>query len=664
MRCALPLLFSAIIAITALAQTRPPGSISFNAPNAVHSMDGSNTIYSSIQITNGQITALSNQPVNGATALPPGAAVYPGFIDSHSHAFSLLTAQSVDSNGKPNWISLANVNVMLLPPCKKATPGSTTCFTPVTSQTTVNSLLSATPNAAGWVLGWNYEPSRLACPSSGAGAYGFLCPSNFTNQNQLTVSAQLDKLQPTAPLLVLSESGHIVYVNSAALKQLNICGVNGNGAGCHAAVNNPSVETSLAATGQLDEDLAIYAISFAEDVLANNYAGGPCGKKNPTCQAKLLDFFSKQIRSSLSLYSQLGYTTVQEGAAPMGLIQLYMDTAKSMALSKTYLPVTMAFLEYDGTTAANFSTSVTNAANMRTLITSGGYDMFVAGMKAYSDGSNQGYTGDMTAPVKYMNLNQPFTNPAIFPQPYDGLADYGTTALTTAVQAAHAPSGNFPLWVHTNGNQAQANVLGVLEANTKPPLRDVVVHFTTPTLAQVQSLTAAAQSIGVTFLANDFYYYYQPLCEQVLGGVATQNLYPAQWAQQNKIQWSLHSDASITPPSPLFGMWVATNRSYQQNSWLPILNTKMCSSISSQNITLLQAMGAYTSQAAWLYNRETKIGSLQNGFNGDLVVLSSDPLAPNANLSYIFVLYTIHNGNIVYPASGTGWAKSGPVWPN
>jgi hypothetical protein len=35
---------------------------------------------------------------------------------------------------------------------------------------------------------------------------------------------------------------------------------------------------------------------------------------------------------------------------------------------------------------------------------------------------------------------------------------------------------------------------------------------------------------------------------------------------------------------------------------------------------------------------------VQNGFNGDLVVLSADPLAAGANLSQIFVLYTIHNG--------------------
>jgi hypothetical protein len=49
--------------------------------------------------------------------------------------------------------------------------------------------------------------------------------------------------------------------------------------------------------------------------------------------------------------------------------------------------------------------------------------------------------------------------------------------------------------------------------------------------------------------------------------------------------------------------------------------------------------------------------------NGDLVVLSANPLDPNADLSQIYVLYTIHNGNIVYPAPG-GAAATKPVWPN
>jgi predicted amidohydrolase YtcJ len=88
--------------------------------------------------------------------------------------------------------------------------------------------------------------------------------------------------------------------------------------------------------------------------------------------------------------------------------------------------------------------------------------------------------------------------------------------------------------------------------------------------------------------------------------------------------------------------------------------------VATQTISRAQAVQAYTSNAAWLYNRDTTvngrpgIGSLRNGFAGDLVVLSADPLNPKTDLSTVAVLYTIHNGNIVYRASG----NAPPVWPD
>jgi predicted amidohydrolase YtcJ len=117
-------------------------------------------------------------------------------------------------------------------------------------------------------------------------------------------------------------------------------------------------------------------------------------------------------------------------------------------------------------------------------------------------------------------------------------------------------------------------------------------------------------------------------------------------------------------------MWVASTRNYQQHNWLPELSSACQSAVkSSQKITRLEAMRAYTSEAAWLYNRDTTVGtlpalgSLQVGNAGDLVVLSADPLAKGAVPSTIYVLYTIHNGNVVYPASGTGPATTHSVWP-
>jgi hypothetical protein len=294
--------------------------------------------------------------------------------------------------------------------------------------------------------------------------------------------------------------------------------------------------------------------------------------------------------------------------------------------------------------------------------------MFLAGMKIYADGSTQGFTGDMSSPVHYLQLRKAFTDPNIFPQPYDGLPDYDQTGVTQAAKLAHGAPTPLPVWVHSNGNQAQTNVVNALLAARNGSVRDVVVHFALPTLKQVSE--AASNNIGATFLVNDFYYYYQPLCEQVLGTTYTANVYPTKWASEAKLHYGLHSDASVTPPTPLFGIWLASGRSYQQASWLPQLSTACAGALTtavSQSDSRYEAIAAYTSEAAWLYNRETTIGRLKTGYNGDLVILSADPFAQNADLSKIFVLYSVHNGNIVYPVSDETYppppATSGPIWP-
>ena len=654
----------------AIAQTetvpvkQAPGSITINATSAIHSMDATDTIYSSIQISNGNISALSNQPASTATiTLPKGAAVYPGFIDSHSHAVSLSLAKALDAKSHPYWISLANVNVMLLPSCTTPTLGSISCFTPVTNQGQVNSLLSsAQPNAAGWILGWNYEPSRMSCQASGKLTFGPQCP-NFEDQSKQTALQQLDALQSNYPMMVTSESGHIVYVNTKALLQLGICHSTAD-MNCYMPTINPEQEMKLANTGQLDEDIALYAIGHVDSILANNYAGFPNVSKE-----KVMEFFGAQIKDSLDVYSQLGYTTVQEGAAGATVIAMYMATASALASQKHYLPVTMAFLEFDDKTAQEFSSTGQMATGLQQLMTLGQYDMFIAGLKVYSDGSNQGYTGYMASPgATYVNQSPPFTDKSIFhKQPYNGLPDFNGPQVAQALSVAH--KSGFPLWVHANGNKAQTEVLDAFATDPNTKYRDVIVHFSMPTKQQVQSVPA--NRIGVTFLMNNFYYYYQTLCEQILEPSATTDLYPTLWAKESKLHYGLHSDTTVTPPSPLFSVWIATTREYQKASWLPPLSSScQASQKRSQLISRMDALRAYTSEAAWLYGREATvgkqpgIGSLQQGFAGDLVVFSADPLLPSTDLSKVYVMYTIHNGNIVYPTSGNGPATTPPIWPN
>ncbi len=250
-------------------------------PPMINSMDPKASKYSYLQIANGLITSFDKPAVNPATiiTLPAGAVVYPGFIDSHSHAISMMTPTMKDLEGNPFWINLASVNVMLQPPCPKGQQSSTTCFTPIKTQGMVDSLIKgASKNAAGWVAGWNYEPARLSCKVNGMAAYGFAC-KNFENQSKKPVRKQLDELQPTLPVLITSESGHIAYVNTTALSDLNICpemtlqpppksSSKSAAPSCYRPTVNPEEETKLARTGQLDEDVAIYALTYLEGKMA------------------------------------------------------------------------------------------------------------------------------------------------------------------------------------------------------------------------------------------------------------------------------------------------------------------------------------------------------------------------------------------------------------
>ena len=640
------------------APRRLPGSIAFSNAK-VYSMDGSNTRYQSILITDGKIAKLTNDPIESSTPLPPNATIFPGFIDSHSHAISLLSARVKDRAGKPYWKNLGNVNVMLLPPCGNSTPdGSVDCFGPVTTQADVERIIrAAQPNAAGWILGWNYEPSRMTCTVTTEGVvmtkYGFDCP-NFENQTVKTARQQLDDIRADVPMLIATEAGHIAYVNTPALEALNICGVSNDENCAFTPIQNVATETALAKTGQLDEDIALYAIEHAMSAIARNYAGDS--------SADQMEFMAQQIRASLDLYSQLGYTTVQEGAAGTNLILTYINMAMDQEP-----PVRMALLAYDNTSPpAKFPDSAFGAYSFNKVLRGLGLDMFIAGMKAYADGSTQGWTGYMQA-GQYQNPKKAFTDSKIFPQqPYRGLPDYNKNALVMAASVAN--NLDLPLWVHTNGTAAQSDVLGAIKC-TKPDQgdcpRNVIVHFAMPTQTQVQ---AVPTNVGATFLANDFYYYYQPLCEQIVGTANSTDLYPAKWAADQKIPFGLHSDASVTPPSPLFSVWVASERP-QQNPWSTALSGACAQQQLNQRISRLDALRAYTNNAAWLYSRDTTkgntpgLGSLQPGFAGDLVVLSDDPLDVTKDLSKIYVLYTIKDGNIVYPKTGTGWATSGPPWP-
>ncbi len=575
-----------------------------------------------------------------------GAAILPGFIDPHSH----LIGYAFFSDTK-FWTDVSSVNLYFKPP-----PADARCTTPTNPQLcfipvqTEDDVLARIVSQAAIVRGSafavvnaaNYDPGRLGHSAECSGPItnvGYQCP-NLEDGN---ARSYLDAAVPDLPVFVTSESGHINYVNTLALTELNICGTDvANPATCVTPTTNPSQEEALAQLGQLDEDLSFVSTGFFE---------GQILKFSPAGVAT-------DIKQAVSLYAQHGYTLNQEGAADLFEVNLYLGAIKA----DPAFPLTAAMLMYDSS-SADFSDTVAMAQQAQLLV-NGNSDIFVAALKSFADGSTQAYTAYLAEP--YFEVFAPFTS-SIFSQPYMGLPDVAKAAMEARAVVAH--QAGYPLVVHQNGDQAITDTVNALqEAQTlfpAPALRDLVLHA--PLISAANLATVKSLNDPISFLIADLYYWGLSVCQQVLGpqlATETYALYPAADAEKMGLRVTLHSDTPVSPPDPLFEIWVAKTRSVQQPLWYPNLNATQCPAVMNLNeaITIQQGLEAFTTNAAWQYGLEKQVGTIARGFTADLVFLSADPLAMESNrdgLQSIRVLGTVHHGQFLSNPD----ASQPPIWP-
>jgi predicted amidohydrolase YtcJ len=629
-------------------------AIYYNAK--VETMDGAGSTASAVAVAGKQIFAVGSksgvfayQGPNTQLTNLNGAAILPGFIDPHSH----MSAVGIFGD-TAHWIDVGSVNVLLKPPCPPGGANPQICFVPVRNEDEVLARIQAQLNAATSsstpILAFNYDPSRLgAGKGCKDGAIGFECPNLENGQARKTLDnlTYLDPQNPN-PVMVTSESGHVNFVNSSALQQLNICGVGststgagpivsapGANSGCYQPTTNPTFEKALARDGQLDEDLSFYSTAKLEGKVV-----------------KASDLI-KLIVQAAEFYAQRGYTLAQEGAASPSQLDLYQILTRDPKF-----PVTVAAVVYDATTN-DFGQTVDAAVTNRKLAADDP-NLIIAAVKSFADGSTQEYTAALKQP--YYRVFPPFTRPP-FPQPYTGRPDLIEIALGQRIVLAH--QAGFPIMIHQNGDRAIArSVRALRSAQTvlpTPDLRDIVLHAP---LIDDQELTAA-YTLGdtVSFLAENVYYWGQPLCQLVLGPEVSERIYPAASAVAAGLHVTLHSDTTVTPPDPLFAIWVANTRETQQMPWYA--TDPNCPHVlgKSESISIEQGVRAFTIDAAWQYGLDKQMGSVEVGKLANLVFLSDDPLTMENNpdnLSTVRVLATVHQGK--YQPNPN--ASQPPIWPN
>jgi predicted amidohydrolase YtcJ len=372
--------------------------------------------------------------------------------------------------------------------------------------------------------------------------------------------------------------------------------------------------------------------------------------------------------NAVATYQQHGYTFIQEGLAGPGELGAY----EVVTLAPDF-PVTAAMVVGDLSTP-DFSQTITEAlqAKDRTKLNR---NMTIAAVKTFADGSTQGYTAFLNR--AYKDVFPPFTNPP-FPQPYKGLPDLpevssdpsaAKTNLAAFInsRAVTAHAAGFPLVVHQNGDAANDGSFDGLQQARKivrpRQLRDLVLHA--PLISNAELSQAVELNATVSFLSANIYYYGLMLCDQVLGRRAL-SLYPAKSAFETPgLHVTIHPDSPVTPPYPLFSIWVAKTRKAQQPSWYPNINPQRCPVVlgTDEAISIRRGIQAYTVNAAWQYGMETDLGTVEAGKTADLVILSENPLDMELDpdrLKTIRVLGTIRHGTFFANPN----ADQTPIWPD
>jgi hypothetical protein len=196
-----------------------------------------------------------------------------------------------------------------------------------------------------------------------------------------------------------------------------------------------------------------------------------------------------------------------------------------------------------------------------------------------------------------------------------GHANYSREQLVEIVEA-YFPLG-WQMACHVQGDKGVDTVLDVYEeALKKHPRPDHRLRLEHVGAISDEQLQRAAD-LGVTcsIFVDQIHYWGDIIVDGLFGAEHGSRWMPCGSAVKTGMRISLHNDPPVTPEEPLRNISVAATRTAPSGRVLG----------PDQVLTVEQAIRAQTIDAAWQLFSDDVIGSLEVGKYADLVVLSADP---------------------------------------
>lgn len=246
-------------------------------------------------------------------------------------------------------------------------------------------------------------------------------------------------------------------------------------------------------------------------------------------------------------------------------------------------------------------------------------------VKLVVDGSIQGFTARLRWPGYHNGAP-------------NGLWYIAPEELPSIVAAYH--NAGIQLHIHTNGDEATEVALDAVEAaqiaKPRPDHRHTLQHCQMADAAQFKRMKSLGMCVNL--FSNHIYYWGDSHYELTMGPERANRLDATGTALRVGVPFAIHSDAPVTPLSPLFTAWCAVNR---------VSSSGRVLGKETEALTVEQALAAITINAAYTLKLDHIVGSIEAGKYADFAVLDEDPLevAPE-KLKDIAIWGTVVGGHV------------------
>ncbi|MDO5629625.1 MAG: amidohydrolase [Mobilicoccus sp.] len=317
-------------------------------------------------------------------------------------------------------------------------------------------------------------------------------------------------------------------------------------------------------------------------------------------------------------FAAWGVTTVHDMSAGPDQLRRYARLARDGDLTLRLRPWLWAVTQMgmpgmlDEALAAGLTTGL------------GGDDVAIQGIKFVLDGAGSGRTAALSCPYHDTDGT--------------GILYLDDDHLTEML--GRALDGGFRLAIHAIGDAAIDQAIRSLRATCRDELirgsRSRIEHATYPTPdhldAMVEYGLVAASSVAFLHELGDSYL-------AAFGPERIAQIFPHRTFIDRGIVAPGNSDVPVTTGNPWLGISAAVNRTTSRGT---VLDTE-------QNITLAEALRAWTRDAAYASFEEDRLGLIASGAHADLAVYETDPFTvEHGALTELAPVATYHAGRLVH----------------